>query len=103
MSAHAAHRQRSWRTIAEVVLGLAVVAAAFAFVLPRIASYDAVWRVLQGLSWPQAAALLAATCVNLSTDPLPWVISVPGLGYRRAFVVTQASTAATYVAPAGDA
>jgi uncharacterized membrane protein YbhN (UPF0104 family) len=98
----AVHEEHRWRKVAGIVLTLAVVFAAFAFVLPRIADYHAVWQVLQRLSWQQGAALCAVTCVNLATDPLPWVAAVPGLGVRRAFLVTQASTAATYVAPAGD-
>jgi uncharacterized protein (TIRG00374 family) len=100
---HAIHEQHRWRKIGGVVLTLAVVAAAFVFVMPRIANYHAVWQVLQRLSWQQGAALVAVTCVNLVTDPLPWAAAVPGLSVRRAFLVTQASTAATYVAPAGDA
>jgi putative heme transporter len=98
----AVHEEHRWRKVAGIVLALAVVFAAFAFVLPRIADYHAVWRVLERLSWQQGAALCAVTCVNLATDPLPWAAAVPGLGVRRAFVVTQASTAATYIAPAGD-
>ena len=94
--------EHRWRKIAGIVLTLAVVFAAFAFVLPRIADYHAVWQVLQQLTWQEGAALVAVTCVNLATDPLPWAAAVPGLGVRRAFLVTQASTAATYIAPAGD-
>ena len=101
--AHAIHEEHRWRKVAGVVLALAVVAAAFVFVMPRIANYHAVWQVVQRLSWQQGAALVAVTCVNLATDPLPWAAAVPGLSVRRAFLVTQASTAATYVAPAGDA
>jgi uncharacterized protein (TIRG00374 family) len=84
-------------------VGVALLAAIYAFVLPRIASYSAVWHVIQQLSWLYVAALLLATLLNLSTDPLPWMAAMPKLSARRAFVVTQASTAATYVAPAGDA
>jgi uncharacterized membrane protein YbhN (UPF0104 family) len=93
------HRRR----VAQIAVGVVVLVAMYLFVLPQIASYTAVWRVIQGLSWPEAAALLAATLVNLSTDPLPWIAVMPKLSWRRAFVVTQASTATTYVAPAGDA
>ncbi len=93
------HRRR----MAQIAVGVVVLVAMYVFVLPQIASYTAVWRVIQGLSWPEAAALLGATLVNLSTDPLPWLAVMPKLSWRRAFVVTQASTATTYVAPAGDA
>jgi uncharacterized protein (TIRG00374 family) len=79
------------------------VAATFAFVLPRIADYGEVWGVVEGLSWKQIVALLLATLLNLATFAPPWMAVLPQLGFRRAFVVTQASTASTYVAPGGAA
>jgi uncharacterized protein (TIRG00374 family) len=85
------------------VVGIAVVAAVFAFVLPRIADYGEVWGVVEGLSWKQIVALLLATLLNLATFAPPWMAALPQLGFRRAFVVTQASTASTYVAPGGAA
>ncbi|MDP9302961.1 MAG: flippase-like domain-containing protein [Actinomycetota bacterium] len=85
------------------MLGIAVVAATFAFVLPRIADYGEVWGVVEGLSWQQIVALLLATLLNLATFAPPWMAALPQLGFRRAFVVTQASTASTYVTPGGAA
>ncbi|HMI22332.1 MAG TPA: lysylphosphatidylglycerol synthase transmembrane domain-containing protein [Gaiellaceae bacterium] len=84
-------------------VGIAVVAATFAFVLPRIANYGAVWSVVKKLSWLQIAALVGATLLNLVTFAPPWMVALPGLGFRRAFVLTQASTASTYLAPGGAA
>ena len=78
-------------------------AAVFAFVLPRIADYGEVWGVVEGLSWKQIVALLVATLLNLATFAPPWMAALPQLGFRRAFVVTQASTASTYLAPGGAA
>ena len=83
--------------------GIAVVAATFVFVLPRIANYGEVWSVVKQLSWLQIAALVAATLLNLVTFAPPWMVALPGLGFRRAFVLTQASTASTYIAPGGAA
>lgn len=85
------------------MLGIAVVAATFAFVLPRIADYGDVWGVVTGLSWKQIVLLVLATLLNLVTFAPPWMAVLPQLGFRRAFVVTQASTAATYLAPGGAA
>jgi len=79
------------------------VAAVFAFVLPRIADYGEVWGVVERLSWKQIVALLLATLLNLATFAPPWMAALPQLGFRRAFVVTQASTASTYLAPGGAA
>ena len=85
------------------MVGIAVVAAVFAFVLPRIADYGEVWGVVERLSWKQIVALLVATLLNLATFAPPWMAALPQLGFRRAFVVTQASTASTYLAPGGAA
>jgi uncharacterized protein (TIRG00374 family) len=95
-------KTRRWQRIG-IVLGVIVVVATFAIVLPRIADYGEVWRVVTGLTWAQIAALVAVTALNLVTFAPPWMATLPRLGFRRAFVVTQASTASTYVAPGGAA
>lgn len=91
------------RRLALSAIGLAVVVATFAFVLPRIADYRAVWAVVADLSWAQIAVLAAVTVANLVTFAPPWQVALPGLGFGHAFVVTQASTASTYLAPGGAA
>ena len=91
------------RQLIGIGVGLAVVAVTFVFVLPRIADYGDVWRVVTQLSWQQIGVLLLATLLNLVTYAPPWMAALPGLGFRRAFVVTQASTASTYIAPGGAA
>jgi uncharacterized membrane protein YbhN (UPF0104 family) len=84
-----------------VVVGLAVVVVTFVVVLPRIANYGDVWKVVSGLTWPEVGALAAATALNLVTFAPAWMVCLPGLGFWRAFAVTQASTASTYIAPGG--
>lgn len=84
-----------------VVVGLALVVVTFVVVLPRIANYGDVWNVVQDLTWAQVGALAAATLLNLVTFAPAWMITLPGLRYWRAFAVTQASTASTYIAPGG--
>jgi putative heme transporter len=84
-------------------LGIAVVIATFAFVLPRIADYRDVWGVVQDLSWRDIGLLSGAALLNLVTFAPPWMVALPGLRFRQAFVVTQASTASTYIAPGGVA
>jgi uncharacterized protein (TIRG00374 family) len=80
-----------------------VVGAVFVFVLPRIADYRDVWRVLQDLSWGDFVVLAGATVLNLLTFAPPWMVALPGLGFRQAFMLSQASTALSMVAPAGAA
>ena len=86
-----------------IALGLAAVAATFVFVLPRIANYGDVWDAVRDLSATQVGVLAGATVLNLVTFAPPWQAALPGLGFVRAFVLTQSSTAATYVAPGGAA
>ena len=84
-------------------VALVVIVATFFFVLPRIADYRDVWDVVKTLTWKGLLALAVASIVNLLTYAPPWQAALPGLRFRQAFVVTQASTASTYVAPGGAA
>jgi uncharacterized protein (TIRG00374 family) len=84
-------------------VGIAIAAVAFAVVLPRIADYRDVWDVVSALSWADLAALAVATVVNLATFAPPWMAALPGLGFRQAMAMTQASTAIASIAPAGAA
>src|SRR5262249_46001903 len=65
--------------------------------------YRDVWDVIKALSWWEILLLLGSTVPNIATYPLPWMASLPGLRYWQAFVLTQASTASTYIAPGGAA
>jgi len=84
-------------------VGVAVVAFTFLYVLPRVADYSAVWRTLRSLSPSQLALLGAVTILNLVTYAPPYQAALPGLGFRRAFVVSQVASATSYVAPGGAA
>ena len=83
------------------VLGLAVVVVTFAVVLPRIANYGDVWRVVKTIDGAWLAALGGAVLLNVVTYAPPWMLALPGLRLRQALPFTQASTALTYVAPGG--
>jgi putative heme transporter len=96
-------RRVSKRHMLGAGVAVAVVVATFFFVLPQIADYRDVWGVVKTLSWTEIALLIGATLLNLVTFAPPWMAALPGLHFRQAFVVTQASTASTYVAPAGAA
>jgi putative heme transporter len=95
--------KRFLRRYAAGLVGVAVVAGVFGFVLPRIASYRDVLDVIARLSWQDAAALVLATILNIATFPPPWMAALPRLGFRRALVLTQASTATASVFPGGEA
>jgi uncharacterized protein (TIRG00374 family) len=96
-------RGRLIRRIALAGVGVGIVVVTFAFLLPTIADYGDVWRVVKQLSWAWVAALIAATLVNLATFAPPWQITLPGLGFIRAIELTQASTALAIVFPGGAA
>jgi uncharacterized protein (TIRG00374 family) len=96
-------RRFTWRHALGLGVGIAVVVATFAFVLPKIADYRDVWSTVEDLSWQDVALLAGATILNLVTFAPPWMAALPGLHFRQAFVVTQASTASTYIAPGGVA
>ena len=83
--------------------GLVVVGLVFVFILPRIADYRDVWSVIKTLTWSDAVVLTVATVINLVTFAPPWMAALPGIGFRQAFVMSQASTALSLVSPAGAA
>jgi uncharacterized protein (TIRG00374 family) len=95
-----------WRNTKRLLgggIGIAVIAAVFVFVLPRIADYRDVWDVLKTLDWTDLLALAGVTALNLVTFAPPGMVALPGLGFRQAFMLTQASTALASVSPAGAA
>ena len=85
------------------IAGIAIVVGLFAFVLPRIADYDAVWAILSDLDTAAIAALLGAATLNILTFGPPWMAALPGLSLRHSLSVSLASTAVANVAPGGDA
>jgi uncharacterized protein (TIRG00374 family) len=100
--AHKKRRHGRARIIG-IAVSVIVIAGVFAFALPRIADYGAVWDVVQTLSWQWLVVLVLATVLNLSTYGPPLMAALPGLSYLRASRVTLASSALSSVAPGGAA
>jgi uncharacterized protein (TIRG00374 family) len=96
-------KRRGARGVALALVGVAFVVATFAFVLPRIASYQDVWSTIQGLSWQWTFVLVAAAALNVATFAPPWQVTLPGLRFRPALMMSQASTALSIVVPGGVA
>ena len=82
---------------------IVVVVLVFVFILPRIADYRSVFDVVRDLDWQDWALMAGAVVLNLATFPPPWMAALPGLGYRDAMAMTQASTALSILSPAGAA
>lgn len=82
-------------------VSVAIVGGVFAFALPSIARYGAVWGELRSLTPVWLGALAAAVAVNTITSGLPWLVMLPRLGLVWALRITQASTALITVLPGG--
>jgi putative heme transporter len=89
--------------IIAMVVSVAVIAGVFAFALPRIADYGAVWAEIKQISWPWIVALVLSVLLNTTTYGPPWMAALPGLPYWQAERLTLASTALSMVAPGGAA
>jgi uncharacterized protein (TIRG00374 family) len=85
------------------LLALAVVGVVFGLVLPRLASYDEIGRVLAGLGAPTLVGLAALALWNLVTYWLVLVAVLPAVRLREAAVATLGSTAVSNTLPAGAA
>ena len=107
MSDGTATRRRGLTKTHKRLLGaagsIAVVVLVFVFVLPQIANYRDVLDVVRDLDWQDWALLAGAVVLNLATFPPPWMAALPGLGFRDAMAMTQASTALSIISPAGAA
>jgi uncharacterized membrane protein YbhN (UPF0104 family) len=91
----------SRRAVLRFALGVALAAAVFAEVVPRIASYGSVAHRLAPVSAPWAAAIAVGVLLDILTTALPWQAVIPQLSFLGALAFTQASTALTTVLPGG--
>ena len=94
---------RPWKRIAQGLFSLAVVAAIFLGVMPRIANYSDVWSTIGDMTWMEITTLLAVGLWNLVTYWFVLVAALPSLTYPQAAVSNQASTAVSNTVPGGGA
>jgi uncharacterized membrane protein YbhN (UPF0104 family) len=87
--------------IARGFISLAIVVAIFALILPKIASYSAVWKSLTSLTWRQLLAVIAATVFNLFTYWWQMQAAMPGLTLGQAAVNNQTGTTISNIVPGG--
>jgi uncharacterized protein (TIRG00374 family) len=85
----------------QIALSIAVVVAIFALIIPKIASYAAVWRVITDLTWLEMTSLVAATIFNLFTYWWLMQVAMPGLTFGQAAVANQSSTTIANIIPGG--
>jgi putative heme transporter len=96
-------RRRRWRAVALSAVTVGVLVAVFAGVFPRFAHYSQAWSSIRGIPAEYLIALAVAAIVNIAVGAWPLQAALPGLGYRRAFVVGQTSYAMSNALPAGGA
>ena len=92
-----------WRTALKAGISIAVVGGIFIGVFPAIADYSEVWASIEAMTLLELATLVLVGAWNLVTYWFVMVAVLPGLRYRQAAVVNQASTAVSNTLPGGGA
>lgn len=86
-----------------LAVSLGVVVAVFAFALPQIADYSEAWALVRAMSSGEIAMLAVVALANLASYSALWVAALPGLRWRQAVMVEEASTAVSNTVPVGFA
>jgi putative heme transporter len=96
-------RARRGRAILRTAVSAALIAAAFGFALPRVASYRSVWASLHAMTWPHAVLMAIAAAASMSSYWIAIRAVLPALRLRQAAVVSLGSNAVANTMPAGGA
>ncbi len=91
------------RPVVQGAVGLAVVAIAFLWALPRFAAYDQVWERLSDLDRSVIPILVLVAAANLIAPSTSQRAALPGLTLRAAVATDWATTAVTNLLPGGSA
>jgi uncharacterized protein (TIRG00374 family) len=97
----AKHRSRT-RLVVQGVLSLVLVVAIFYFLRRKIDPAQT-WAAITAMTWPELTTLSLLAIWNLCTYAFVWMAVTPGLGFWRAMVMTQATTAVANTVPGGSA
>ena len=95
------HRSRT-RLVVQGVLSLVLVVAIFYFLRKRFDPAQ-MWTAISAMTWLELAILGLLAVWNLCTYAFVWMAVTSGLGFWRAMVMTQATTAVANTLPAGSA
>jgi uncharacterized protein (TIRG00374 family) len=96
-------RGKRLRRVLGAVASLVLVVGIFAFAIPRIADYSAVWSTIASLTPLELWSLVGAMLFNLLTYWLANMAALPGLGLAQSAVLTQTTTSVANTLPAGGA
>jgi putative heme transporter len=97
-----ARRRSRTRLVVQVVVSLVLVVAIFYFLRKKIDPAQ-VWAAITDLTWLELTTLGLLAVWNLCTYAFVWMTVTPGLGFWRAMVMTQATTAVANTVPGGSA
>jgi putative heme transporter len=84
-------------------VSITFVVVVFVLVLPRIADFSEVWSRIGELTGIELATIALIAVFKLVTYTFIWVASLPGLRYREAAVVANATNTVASIVPAGGA
>jgi putative heme transporter len=98
----AAKRSSPARMALKVGVSLVLVVGIFYYLLTGI-ELGQVWAEIQAMTWREDLLLGVIAVWNLATYAFVWMSVTPGLGFWRAMVMTQATTAVTNTVPGGSA
>jgi uncharacterized protein (TIRG00374 family) len=90
-----------WMAV-KVGFSLLLVVAIFYYLLTGI-DLALVWAEIRSMTWREDLILGVIALWNLATYALVWMSVTPGLGFGRAMVMTQSTTAVTNTVPGGSA
>lgn len=93
--------RRRWLPILRAVVAATVAVLIFALIIPKIASYQAVWQTIAGLTALQLTGLVLATIFNLFTYWWQMMAAMPGLSTAQAAVNNQTGTTISNILPGG--
>jgi putative heme transporter len=96
----AVERRKERKRAIMMVVGLAVMVAVFAWVIPKFADYGEVWKQIKAISPKWLIVLAVADVINLATYAPNWMVALPGLRYRQSLELNMAGTAVANVAGA---
>jgi putative heme transporter len=100
--APAAGRRSRSRLVVQGLLSLVLVVAIFYYLFTKIDPAQ-VWAAITDMTWLELATLGLLALWNLCTYAFVWMTVTPGLGFWRAMVMTQATTAVANTVPGGSA
>jgi len=96
-------RPRTGRKVLRTAVSAALIAAAFGFALPHVASYRSVWASMQAMTWPHVLLVGTAAAASMVAYWITIRAVLPWIRLRQAAAVSLGSNAVANSLPAGGA